>query len=93
MSCGISEGGYVRTDCDSFNRFGGGTGENNMSETCLTCQTIGCGGLQYNPYRNEWYCPVFNVKTVADNKTTMLENVNVANGTGTYNPWTGERTT
>lgn len=44
-----------------------------MTDTCLTCQAIGCGGLQYNPYRNEWYCPVFNVETVADNKTIPQE--------------------
>lgn len=50
-----------------------------MKDTCLTCQAIGCGGLQYNPYRNEWYCPVFNVETVADNKTTMLKDVYVSN--------------
>lgn len=54
---------------------------------CLTCQARGCGGLQYNPYKEAWYCPIFNIELVYDNKTTMQKNVNVGNGTGTENPF------
>lgn len=56
----------------------------NMTGTptsCLTCRVCGCGGLQYDYYRNAWYCPVFNEKTVTDNKTTMLKDVHASNAT------------
>lgn len=63
-----------------------------MTNTCLTCQAMGCGGLQYDYYRNVWYCPIFNVKVVTDNKTTMLKDTYVNNGTTLIGHTEGERT-
>ena len=46
----------------------------NGNPICQTCSALACGSLQYDSDTNTYYCPVFNIGYVAEDKIEVEAN-------------------